>query len=454
MRRSLSAVVLLLVAMVASADPTEVKIYKAGGSTFTGGTITDQMQITPADNGTPLYLTSQAADTADGLTVIGGAARAAYFGRATAGSSHLVGLYQPSGDTGDFLYAVNNVTNVFRVGYQGYTYGPGAAALSGQYTVKAYEAVPTGTMTATLSSGGALTAGDYTWKVTFVTAGGQTTGAAVTATKTATLNQKCVLTVVPVGSANVTARNIYRTLAGGSTYYYVGQIADNTTVTYTDTSSDATIGAAAAMPAASTALDNVIVAGGSTYGSGTEFRTRVLLPAGTAAQPAIGWAADDDGAGTGIYRGAADKFYFTNNGTNTLQIASIGISALVELSGNAGGALLYAFKNNVANRTTDAAESGAAYLSVITNAGATALVTRTLPTAAAGGNYCFYVADTDGLKVVAASGDEIRIAGTATATAGYIRNSTIGSSVCLVAMDATTWAAINAPNGTWTFDTP
>ena len=71
-----------------------------------------------------------------------------------------------------------------------------------------------------------------------------------------------------------------------------------------------------------------------------------------------------------------------------------------------------------------------------------------------GNNFCFYVADTDGLKIKAATGDDIRIAGTVSASAGYIQNSTIGSSVCLVAIDVDHWVAINAPNGTWTFDTP
>jgi hypothetical protein len=129
--RKLFAVALLVLALAAPATAQYIQPGgSGGGTTFTGGTITDQMAITPSDNGTPLYLTSQAADTADGLTVIGGAARAAYFGRATAGSSHLVGLYQPSGDTGDFLYAVNNVTNVFRLTYQGYGLFPAGTAAS------------------------------------------------------------------------------------------------------------------------------------------------------------------------------------------------------------------------------------------------------------------------------------------------------------------------------------
>jgi hypothetical protein len=135
----------------------------------------------------------------------------------------------------------------------------------------------------------------------------------------------------------------------------------------------------------------------------------------------------------------------------TVENTAVTVGALLYGSGTIGQR---GFLVGILNRTSDAAETDAFSQSVVTNAGATALVTRTLPTAVAGGNFCFYVADADGLKIQAAAGDEIRIGPTATATAGYIRNSTIGSSVCIVAIDATTWAAMNAPNGTWTFDTP
>lgn len=131
MRKLLSAIALILsVALPAGAQYIQPG-GNDGGTTFTGGTITDQMAITPADNGTPLYLTSQSADTADGLTVIGGVARAAYFARSTAGSSHIVGIYAPSGDTGDLIYGVNNVTNVFRVTTTGGLIGAGSLSFGG-----------------------------------------------------------------------------------------------------------------------------------------------------------------------------------------------------------------------------------------------------------------------------------------------------------------------------------
>lgn len=77
------------------------------------------------------------------------------------------------------------------------------------------------------------------------------------------------------------------------------------------------------------------------------------------------------------------------------------------------------------------------------------LVTRTLPTAAAGWTYTFVVMDADGLKIQAATGDDIRVIDKITGTAGYISSTTIGSVVTLVAVDATTWVATSI-HGVWT----
>lgn len=84
-----------------------------------------------------------------------------------------------------------------------------------------------------------------------------------------------------------------------------------------------------------------------------------------------------------------------------------------------------------------AAESG----SVFTNEGATALNYHTLPTATAGLVYTFYVQDTDGIRVVANTGDTIRIDTSVSASAGYAESTTVGSSVTLTAINATEWVA-------------
>lgn len=86
---------------------------------------------------------------------------------------------------------------------------------------------------------------------------------------------------------------------------------------------------------------------------------------------------------------------------------------------------------------------------IFTNEGATARQDFTLPTAVAGLEYGFYCQDADGIRVIAASGDTIRIEASVSAAAGRIDSTTIGSAVVLVAINATEWVAISKL-GTWT----
>lgn len=95
-----------------------------------------------------------------------------------------------------------------------------------------------------------LTAGVYRWKVTFVTAEGETE--AGTASAPLTVNPATelppALSAIPTDATagvTVTARKIYRTVAGGSVYKLSGTIANNTTTTYTDNIADASLGATA-----------------------------------------------------------------------------------------------------------------------------------------------------------------------------------------------------------------
>jgi hypothetical protein len=87
---------------------------------------------------------------------------------------------------------------------------------------------------------------------------------------------------------------------------------------------------------------------------------------------------------------------------------------------------------------------------MVTNEGATARVDYTLPTAAAGITYTFYVQDTDGVRVIANTGDTIRIAGTVSASAGRIDSTTVGDCVTLVAINATEWVATALIGAGWT----
>lgn len=88
---------------------------------------------------------------------------------------------------------------------------------------------------------GVLT-GVYTYKITFVNATGETQGSITSSSITAASNQ-IFLTNIPTGRSDVTARNIYRTAAGGAdgTQKLIATIADNTTVVYTDNDPDASL---------------------------------------------------------------------------------------------------------------------------------------------------------------------------------------------------------------------
>ncbi len=88
---------------------------------------------------------------------------------------------------------------------------------------------------------------------------------------------------------------------------------------------------------------------------------------------------------------------------------------------------------------------------LLTNEGTTARNYHTLPTAVAGLDFEFVVQDTDGIRVVADTGDTIRDVGTVSTTAGFIQSSTVGSVIRLKAINATEWFVVYK-QGTWTID--
>jgi len=115
------------------------------------------------------------------------------------------------------------------------------------------------------------------------------------------------------------------------------------------------------------------------------------------------------------------------------------------------GALQSALKSvAVTAVTTTAAPTAAATGTVYTNEGDADGATVTLPTAAAGLQFTAYVQTAQTLTITAAAGDTIRIASTATAAAGSITSAVVGSSVTLIAINATEWVA-TASVGSWSF---
>lgn len=101
---------------------------------------------------------------------------------------------------------------------------------------------PTAGPSVALSGAGALT-GAYQYKVTFVSKwGGETNPGQASAPITASANQ-IGLSAIPIGGADVAERRLYRTLAGGSVYYLLATITNNTATVYTDNTSDINLSA-------------------------------------------------------------------------------------------------------------------------------------------------------------------------------------------------------------------
>ena len=106
-------------------------------------------------------------------------------------------------------------------------------------------------------------------------------------------------------------------------------------------------------------------------------------------------------------------------------------------------------ERSVTPRTADLGLAHTNSFGVFTNEGAGGTVVFTLPAAAAGMEFEFYVVAAQTLNVTAGAGDTIRLGANVSAAAGNITNATIGGYVKLQALNATEWFA-SAPVGTWT----
>jgi len=114
-----------------------------------------------------------------------------------------------------------------------------------------YFAVPASAPSAVKAAGSGLGTGVYQYLTTFLTQGGETpAGPSVSVTTTGGNNQVSISNL-PIGPATapvgaiatnyVIGRNIYRTNVGGSTFFLLTTIQDNTSTTYTDSTADASL---------------------------------------------------------------------------------------------------------------------------------------------------------------------------------------------------------------------
>lgn len=93
------------------------------------------------------------------------------------------------------------------------------------------------------TSTGNVNAGTHSYMITFMNASGETecSVASNVITADATHKQVALTNIATSSSGSITSRKIYRTKAGGSDYYYLGTIANNTTTTFTDNVADASL---------------------------------------------------------------------------------------------------------------------------------------------------------------------------------------------------------------------
>uniref|UniRef100_A0A6M3IR49 Putative tail protein n=1 Tax=viral metagenome TaxID=1070528 RepID=A0A6M3IR49_9ZZZZ len=99
------------------------------------------------------------------------------------------------------------------------------------------------TATLIVTGTGNVDAGTHSYKITYVNATGETgLGTESNQITTDISNKQVALSAIPVSSSgSVTSRKIYRTKAGGTDYYLLTTIANNTATTYTDNTADASL---------------------------------------------------------------------------------------------------------------------------------------------------------------------------------------------------------------------
>lgn len=196
---------------------------------------------------------------------------------------------------------------------------------------------------------------------------------------------------------------------------------------------------------------------GGTWGEGSQrINVRGTAPAATDANnPSIALITHDSTTYIGLADGGQVKFSNGNNAENALTagICHAGTgNSLRATDGSTGiGSLLSSrlVEANTAVAASPNVLTETESWTALTNEGATAANYHTLPTAVAGLQFTFVCQDADGIRVTANTGDTIRIADKVTAAAGYVSATEIGSSITLVAINATEWVATSA-SGTWT----
>lgn len=175
-------------------------------------------------------------------------------------------------------------------------------------------ATPNGPNVAIAGGGGGLSpaaAGQYRWVLTFVNAQGESVpGEIVTSPVPNVLNDRAVLTNIPIGDPGTLARNVYRTTVGGSTFKFVFTINNNTQTTFVDTYADAGLGASPP------AIDGTGGASYTVYMTGLNIGDSVLNTTFNSPSGYLVTAVDASTVETTYSVGVLPNFYYSQVVTN------------------------------------------------------------------------------------------------------------------------------------------
>lgn len=100
---------------------------------------------------------------------------------------------------------------------------------------------PSSGPSAVTGAAGVLT-GSYKYKVSFVSESGSETNPGAASASVSPSSELVDLSSIPTGTGEVISRKIYRTEAGGSIFYYLDTLPDNTATTYEDNTADVNLG--------------------------------------------------------------------------------------------------------------------------------------------------------------------------------------------------------------------
>lgn len=174
-------------------------------------------------------------------------------------------------------------------------------------------------------------------------------------------------------------------------------------------------------------------------GSATQF---VATSDGSTSAPAF----RGTDANTGLYF-LGEQIRFAVNGFDYLRLDASNGWALL------GSGPLHGYLDKVIAVTSDTTLDVQFSGSIYTNTGASAAVNLTLPTPGlAGVRWSLIIAVNQYVRFTAGTGWTIRDGATVSATGGYIRSTTVGSTLVLVNIDTSSQWFVLSKTGTWTVD--